>query len=231
MSIPTTALMPLDPAVSPQRVTRVLPIRADLLPDEITAGRNARRTRILLACAVLLVLAILGAWYFYADKQRTQAADDLAAVTGQVDLTRGQTHEKQYTKVTDTITESELIETQLKSAMAQDLPWATLTDSIRATAGRKAVTLTSVIGALEKDPAATTGATGRIGTLSIAGSAKDKRTVAGFVDALSDVDGLDNAYLTAANKDGTRTTFTLTADITDVALCGRFTKTCPSGGN
>ena len=58
----TTALMPIDPAVSPQRVARILPIRANLLPSEITAGRNARRTRFALIGAVLVVVVVLARW-------------------------------------------------------------------------------------------------------------------------------------------------------------------------
>ncbi|MET0416107.1 MAG: hypothetical protein ABW022_08820, partial [Actinoplanes sp.] len=62
MAIPTTtALMPIDPALSAQHVSRIPPIRANLLPSEITSGRNARRTRLVLIGAVVVVLALLGA--------------------------------------------------------------------------------------------------------------------------------------------------------------------------
>jgi hypothetical protein len=230
MSVSTTTLMPLDPAISPEHVNRVLPIRANLLPDEITSGRSARRARLLVAIAIVLVIAVLGAWYLFANLQRNEAADDLAAVTAQVDRTRKETKKEEYTKVTDVINESGTITKQLYGALATDLPWATLTDAIRTTGTRKRITVTSIIGSLAKDQKAGTGPTAAIGLLTVAGSAPDKKTIAGYVDALGDVDGIANVYLTAANQDGGSMTFTLTADITGKSLCGRFTTGCKSGG-
>ena len=228
MSTPTTALMPLDPTASPQRVNRILPIRANLLPTEITAGRNARRTRLFLAAVVMLVIAVLGAWYLYADQRRDQTADELAAVTAQVDLIRGETSKEQYTKVTDAINDAAKITTQLKGTLADDLPWNTLLDSIRATGSRRQVTTINGTLATKTTPA-TKGP--NLGTLTIVGTGRDKRTVAGFVEALSEVDGIAGAYLTVANQSKDGVTFTLTADIVGTARCGRFTTKCTSGGN
>jgi Tfp pilus assembly protein PilN len=229
MTTPTT-LMPLDPAVSPQRAVRILPIRANLLPEEITSGRNARRTRVILAGAVLLVLVVLGAWYLYADIGRNRTADELTAVSGQVDEARGQTQKKEYKNVTDVINQSDLIDKQLSVALADDLPWATLTSDVRATGTGRHVVVTTVTGTLDSPPAKTGSATDPIGTMTVAGTAPDKKTIAGYVDALGGVHGLANVYLTAANQDNGDMTFTLNADITATALCGRFTTPCKSGG-
>jgi len=91
MSTSTTALLPLDPAISPEQVNRILPIRTNLLPEEITAHRNARRTRVVLAGLVVLVALLTGGWYVQADKQRDQAGARLATVTGKVDKLRKDT--------------------------------------------------------------------------------------------------------------------------------------------
>lgn len=226
-----TALMPLDPAVSPQQALRVLPIRANLLPDEITAGRNARRTRTILIFAVVLALGVLAGWYLYAVKDRDAANQDLAAVTKQVDATRAETKADKYTRVTNTIEQRETITNQLKTAMGDDLPWYTLADELRKT-GVANVTIDNIAGQLDKD--ATAGATTakkKAGTVTVTGNAKDKKTIAAYVDALADADLVTNVYLTAGTEqEGKGWSFTLTADIPNSALCGRFTTACKSGG-
>ena len=232
MSNGTTALLPLDPALSPRHVTRVLPIRANLLPDEITTGRTARRTRVVLIAAIGLVILVMGDWFLYADKQRDLVESDLASTSRQVDTVRAETRKATYAKVTDTKNARVTIDGELKSALTDDLPWATLLDSVRSTATTKKVTVTTIVAALETQQvqAAAGAADKTIGTLTISGTAADKKTIAGYVDALGTVHAVDDAYLTAANKvDGTKWTFTLTAVITEDALCGRFTTPCNGG--
>jgi hypothetical protein len=234
MTTSTTTLMPLDPAVSPEHVNRVLPIRANLLPEEITAGRNARRTRVVLAGMVIIVAVLIGGWYWHADKQRDLVAEDLASVTGQVDTIRKETRSQQYKTVTDKIETRDLIVADLKKALAKDLPWQTLLDSLRSTAASKKVTLNTIVGAIDEDSTTPTTATSSdtVGTMTLTGTAKDKPTIAGFVDAIAKVPGMTDVYLTAANqKDPTVWTFTLTTSIKTSYLCGRYSaKTCTSGG-
>ncbi|MFF5291297.1 hypothetical protein [Paractinoplanes globisporus] len=234
MSTSTTALMPLDPALSPEHLNRILPIRANLLPPEITAGRNARRTRILLAGVAALVVVVMGGWYWHADQQRDLAVSDLASVTGQADTIRKELKKKdEELKVTSTLQERDEIAGDLKTALTRDLPWQTLLDSLRTTATAKSVTLTTITGALamEASGTAATSTTSAIsGSLSLTGTAKDKPTIAGFVDAVGKVTGVTDAYLTAATQQDANWTFTLTADIKTSYLCGRFSaKTCPGG--
>ncbi|WP_433301276.1 hypothetical protein ACQP2F_05625 [Actinoplanes sp. CA-030573] len=235
MSTGTTALMPLDPAVSPEQANRILPIRTNLLPDEITAGRNARRIRLLLIAAVVLAVVVMGGWYVYAIKQRNHALDDANAVNDQVATVRKQTTTKEFKAVTDAIKQTETLKADLKSTMTGDLPWDTLLDQLRSTATAKEVTISAVVTTMTLDDKAGA-ATGKqtIGNLQITGSAKDKKTIADFVDAVSKIKSgsvtpLTNAYLTSATQQQTWV-FTMTADITADTACGRFTTTCKSGG-
>jgi Tfp pilus assembly protein PilN len=232
----TTALMPLDPAVSPQQISRVLTIRANLLPDEITAGRNTRRLRILMIGAVVIVVALLVAWYAYAVQQKQLADQDLADVTEQVSVERN--NQKKYQPLTQTINQKETIDKQLKALLANDLSWAALLDSVRATGDSAEVKITSISGTLaaEKTGAtnadalpSTSGAT-TIASLTISGTAPDKKTIANYIVALGEVDNLANPYLTTATQSETGVTFTLNADVTATALCGRFTTPCKTGG-
>jgi Tfp pilus assembly protein PilN len=232
MSTSTTTLLPLDPAISPEHVNRVLPIRANLLPAEITAARNARRTRVVLAGMVVLVVVLVGGWYWHADKQRDLVNTDLASVTKQVDTIRKETRSDEYKTVTTKIETRDQIVADLKQALAKDMPWQTLLDSLRSTATSKKVTLGSIVGALDEDPNGTSAASDTVGTMTLTGEARDKPTIAGFVDAVAKVPGMTDVYLTAANqKDATTWTFTLTTSIKTSYLCGRYsTKTCTSGG-
>ena len=77
----TTTLLPLDPALSPQRVTRILAISADLLPDEVVVGRKARRSRTVVLAVVGLVVVLLGVWYARALHDVSTHEAELSAAT------------------------------------------------------------------------------------------------------------------------------------------------------
>jgi hypothetical protein len=233
-----TALMPLDPTVSPIQSLRVLPIRADLLPEEITASRSARRARTLLAGALVLTVAALAGWYVYAVKDREAARQDLAAVTKQVDDTRDSTKDDRYVRVTKAIDEAKTIKSQLTTAMADDLPWYTLVSELRGT-GVSTVRITNVSAQLDTKAAGTTTgpapATKTVGTVTVTGTARDKKTIATYLEALSDAHLVTNVYLTSGSGtgegDGDKAwTFSLTAEIPQSAPCGRFTTACKTGG-
>lgn len=224
----STALMPIDPALSARQATRLLPIRANLLPTEITAGRNARRTRLVLAGAVLLVVVLLGVWFLYALQQKSDADADLAAATEQIQAV--QKRKSGYRGLTAAISQQEAIAGQLKTLLKDDLPWASTLDTVRNSGTRAGATVTQMTGSLVgMDNAGTTA--GAVAILSISGSAPDKKTVANFVDALATLDGIANPYLTSATQDKGGVQFSLTAELTAEALCGRHTTPCPTGGN
>ncbi|MEU4244023.1 PilN domain-containing protein [Actinoplanes sp. NPDC026619] len=229
MSTSSTALMPLDPAVSPDHAMRILPIRANLLPPEVTSGRNARRTRFLLIGAVVLVVAVMGGWYVLADKQRDLVSQDLTSTTEQADTIRNTMRtNKEYSQVTTVINDQTAITTDLTTVLAKDLPWYTLMDTMRSAASKKGGTLTSVSATMTDDT--TAASTGTVGSLQIAGTAKDKAAVADVIDALAGVDGVTDVFLTAASADSTnKWAFTITAAVDKDYVCGRFsTKTCGS---
>ncbi|AGZ39482.1 hypothetical protein [Actinoplanes friuliensis] len=234
-----TTLMPLDPAVSPQRVTRLLTISASLLPEEVIAGRRARRTRAWVIVVVVLVAGLLGSWFAYARHQTTLADDKLSEVTVQVtDLQRDQ---HKYADVVEVQNQTKNITKQLRTLMANDLPWASLLDTLRTTGTASGIEVTGVNGILNatnasaSDTAAdlpsTSGSTS-IGSLIVTGTAPDKDTIAKFVDALSTQTVVADPYLTSATKgsDDDNLQFSLRVDITGEARCGRFTAPCKTGG-
>lgn len=234
----STALIPVDPALSPERLSRVLTISADLMPPEIVAARRARRTRAVMVVVLALVLAGLGGWYVHADRQLSQADEDLTVVSGQASTL--QRRQADYADVVNVQADTKAITEQLKTLLAQDLPWATLIDTLRATGRDAGVTVAGLSGSL-KEPANAAGTAALpggprvapVGTFIVTGTAPDKPSVAKYVDELAGQAILVNPYPTSVTeeKDGT-VQFTLSVDIAADALCGRFTTACkPTGGN
>jgi Tfp pilus assembly protein PilN len=236
----TTTLMPLDPALSPQRVSRLLTISANLLPEEIVAGRRARHSRVVVLAALLVVVALLAGWYVYARHQVQLADDELTSIT--TEATTLQRSQSRYTEVVDVQNQTDTIAKQLSTLLANDLPWATLLTTLRNTADQSGVTVQGVIGTLN---GGTTGAqttaagtlpstskSNTIGTLTITGTGPDKPSIAGYVDALGGLPMLANPYLTNVSQTTSDVTFSITVDITAKALCGRYTTKCTTpGGN
>jgi type IV pilus assembly protein PilN len=239
----TTSLMPLDPAMSPQQVARLLPIRANLLPSEITSRRTARRMRAYVIAGVVLAIVGLGGWSADAYHDRSLAQDDLTAVSNQIAQVNSTMNNKEHAQVTKTINDNKAISDELKTLMASDLRWSTLIDNLRSTGTDSQVTINRITAALaDKSGAAgatTSSASQPVASLTLEGSAKDKSTIAGFIKKLAVVPGVGNPYLTSATQGSTSSgagstathyTFTISADVMPSALCGRFTTACKSGG-
>jgi Tfp pilus assembly protein PilN len=236
-----TTLMPIDPATSPAHVWRILGISAHLLPEEIVAARRARRTRSLVLVVLVLVVVLLAGWYVYVARQKSAADDRLQTLATQA-ATLQTSQNKDYRQVVGVQNDIDTLTKQLKTVMADDLPWATLLDTLNSTADAAKVTLSSVAGNLtavgadgsavattttSNLPSTSTAAT--IGTLTLTGSAPDKSSVAAFVVKLGKVSGVANPYLTSATTVKSVIQFNIQVDITATSLCGRYTTTCKAG--
>jgi hypothetical protein len=231
----TTALMPVDPSVSPQQAARVLSIRANLLPQDVSDGRRARRTRAVVLVAVVLVLNLLGAWYWKAATLKADAAAEFDDVTRQVALV--QKRQDAYTPLTKIKSSNTLVSGQLAKLTANDLPWQSLLDLVRTTGKDAEAELTELGGSLSQG-AADAGAAQlacddtEIGQISVSGTAKDKKAVAKYIEALLKLksDGLADPFVSTVTGDD-KVAFELTISITPKALDGRFsTSPCKTGG-
>jgi hypothetical protein len=235
----STTLLPIDPEVSPQRANRIPMISASLLPEETLAARRARRALVLVVAVVVLVAALCAAWFTVAYRDKQAAGRELDAATATViDLRRKQST---YAKTVQVQNEITTLGNQLKAVMAQDLDWSALLDTVRDAGTPAGIEVEGVNGRLAGAdgadagqsralPSANTVAT--VGALTVTGTAPDKQAVAAYVDALAKQTVVANPYVTSVATDSTNgVSFTLTADITQTALCGRFTAECkPSGG-
>jgi hypothetical protein len=227
----TTALMPVDPTVSPQQAARVLTIRADLLPPEIRDGRRSRRVRALIVFVVLLVAAGLGMWYREATLAKQTADQEYEQMFQTLTKTRADQKTDEFRTLVDYQDGGKLLNKELTAILADDLSWTNLINLIRDEAKDKKVDLTEISGGLAPDSNGASVDASLAGTMTISGSADNKKIVADYVNALGTLKLVTNPFVTnVTSEDGGRYTFSLTLTVTDQARCGRFTKDCPSGG-
>lgn len=234
----STTLIPLDPAMTPMQSTRMLSIAANLLPEEVIAGRRARKSRGYVLVALVVVAALCAAWFAYAYHGKRQAQDELAVATDSVaSLQRDQ---RGFAGTLEVKADTKLLTDQLKAVMATDLDWAAMLTTLRNAGTPSKVTISGVNGTMNStdkaaSPTATlpgTSATRSVGTLLITGWAPDKKAVAAYADALAEQPVLADPYVTTVAKDEETggVTFSLKAGITSTALCGQFTTACKSPG-
>jgi cell division protein FtsI/penicillin-binding protein 2 len=235
-----TTLMPIDPAMTPQRTNRLIGISVNLLPEEITRARRARRTRTWVIVAIAVVIALLGAWFFVAYQDSSAAEAELAEASNAV--AQQQAQQRGFADVTGTQAKTAVLKKQLTAAMKDDLDWAALFNLIRGQGTLSGLTIISVSGSLKGAAGASSGGTisaTAIGSMVVTGSGPDKEAVAAYIDDLAKQKNVANPYLTSIStvtNDETneqKVTFSLNLDIQPAALCGRFSATnCAGrGGN
>jgi hypothetical protein len=234
----TTTLIPVDPAISLQRSTRILTISASLLPEEIVAARQARRTRAWVIAVVTVVACLCGAWFAHAVQQKRAADTELTtAMTAVTDLQRDQRGFAETVKVRN---DTAALTVQLKTVMANDLDWAVLLETLRSAGTPSRIEIIGANGMLADAGGAAAApsavlpsadAVTSIGSLVVTGSGPDKKAVAAYADALGKESALTNPYVTSvASAEEGGVTFSLKVDMTPAALCGRFTVECKSSG-
>lgn len=232
----TTTVVP--PAAEPQDpITDAGPlidVFANLLPDEIVAGRRLAELKRRLLLGVAALLAVLILVYGFSWLQTHQARSTLSSANR-----HAASMQRQLLTFDPLITAQSAsagIQQTLRTLMTEDLQWKDMLAKVRgAAAGSVAVqtvaaTLTGVgVQGVAPAPIAgglpvlnTTSAL-PVGTLTITGTAADKNSIAAFVDKLGKVSGLAAAL--PANVTGTAGKLTYSVDvlITTEALGGRFT--------
>jgi hypothetical protein len=233
-----TTLMPIDPAVSPQRANRIPMISARLLPEETLAARRARRALVWAVVMIVLVAALCAAWFTMANRDKRAAEKELDAAS--ITVTDLQRQQREYSKTVQVQNEITALTGQLQAVMANDLDWSALLDTVRSTGTPSGIQVDSVNGRLNGTEGSATSQSNQlpststataIGTLTVTGSAPDKQAVAAYVDALAKETVVANPYVTTvATDEKLGVTFSLTTDITQTALCGRFAVPCKTAG-
>ena len=235
----STTLVPLDPAMTAVQSTRVLNISADLLPDEVVAAQQGRRSRLVVVAVVAVVAVLCAVWFGLAFQEKQRADEALAQASDAV--TKLQHDQREFAETLQVQADTKLLSGQLASVMADDLDWAALLATLRNAGAPSDITISGVNGQVDSAADATApevavlpgSATDTVGSLLVSGAGPDKAAVAAYVDALSRQTVVTNAYVTSVATDESKgVTFSLRVDLTRAALCGRFTTACKtSGGN
>ncbi|MCW2596118.1 MAG: hypothetical protein JWP39_2006 [Jatrophihabitans sp.] len=220
---------PIDDAM------RFVAIRANLMPDEIISARHTDvvRRRVLMGLAALVVVLIGG--YAFSLLQTTSARSDLTDLQHHATALQNQQHE--FAPLVTAQSQAQNITSQLQRLMVGDLSWKSMLTTLRATApvgvALSEVTGTVTAGAASAAAAGAPAATGgyealnrtgrqQVGSLTIAGTSKDKRSVADYADRLAKVKGLTAPFITSVTALGGKVTFTVNVLITSDALGGRY---------
>lgn len=232
----TTMIAPEMPAPSTEAI-RFVAIRANLLPDEITDARRARRMARMVAVGLVALLVLLAAGYAVTMWQTTGAKDSLATVQRKSAALQSQQHK--FGPLVTAQSQAASIKAELTKLMAGDLQWRDLLAVLRKGAGG-GVRITSVTGTTTFGgggvPADTGGTaifnqTGKqqVGTLTIAGTAPDKNAVAAYIDTLTKIPGLTAAFPASVTGLSGKVIFAASVIITSDALGGRYSATSTGG--
>jgi Tfp pilus assembly protein PilN len=234
--IPPAPMPPPSPApqTGPHRFPTVF---ANLLPDEVIAGRRARQLQQRVLAGLGLLLVVLVGWYGLSMLQTSSANSSLAAATRTTDDLQSQ--QRGFAPLINAQQQSTAIQAQLRQLMAGDVQWSDLLAALRkqAPAGTE---VTSINGTLAVGSSAAGGSAGglgvlnatgktQIGSLALSGTAKDKNAVAAYIDALGKVPGLA-APFPASVADGVGgLTWSANVILTTDVLGGRYNPSTQGG--
>ena len=215
---------------------RLPTISADLLPVEVFVSRRTRQVGRYAGFALVVFTVLLALWFGLEVLRTTAAEDDRDGTLDTVqDLKRQQTKFDEMVKTQD---QAKAINTQLTALMSNDMLWSQLTASM-VTAAPDDVDISGISAAVPAAGVDTTTVTNIIGppsvkvigTLTVNGIGARKDVIALYVDALDDIKGLANAFLTSATEGEEGFEFSVRADITSAALENRYRPSAsPSAG-
>ena len=225
LEAPAHAGVPITAARS-----RELP-RVDLLPPVYAEQEKLRRTKALLAAAVVAAVLGTGGAYVVEERSTAKAREELATV--QAEQSRLRSEQAKYTEVPLVNGQVDAARGDVILAMGDEVRWSqVLADlSARVPSGvwLSDVTfaqVTAVTASGVTAPAAPTGAAGSIATINVTGNALTQAAVASWLESLSKQPGFTAPTFTSAIRadvDGTPTvTFESTVQVTSEALSHRY---------
>ena len=203
----------------------VLVPRVNLLPPEIAEQSRFAHLQRLSGFILAAVVAVVALLALVVNLQVSSARNELVAA--QATGTSLQNQVSQFTDVPKIYSDVAAAQSQLATAMGNEVRWSTYLTSLSLTIPSN-VGLTSLT--IRQDPANPyTSALGNSGIASVTyeGQAANNKNVATFLDSLSKQKGFIDPYLTSASKSTSETaknlvTFSASATITDAAQSGRF---------
>ncbi len=201
----------------------------NLLPPELRERQAIRRTTSLVVAAGLVVLALIGIFYFFQVQRLSQAQSDLEAQQSRNARLESQIFSLQ--EFADLQAELASKEALLGEIFVNEVSWSSalldvsrvIPDASYLTNLSGQITPTGV-GEVATEPTGGTPETALIGNMTFAGVANQTETIATWITRLEDVQGWVNAWVNSAQEDAPFSriyTFSNGLDLTQEAATAR----------
>jgi Tfp pilus assembly protein PilN len=170
--------------------------QVNLLPPELRAREVTRRLTSLVVIVGVIVLGLIGLFYFFQVMNLSRARDDLAAQEGVNRQLQAQVNDLQRFQALQDQLEAK--QELVSSVFVDEVSWSTVLVDISQVIPSEAylTNLTASISAV----APATGGAPLIGTVTFTGVVRETDPLASWLTRLEQVDGWVNAWMTSATE-------------------------------